>query len=159
MSKKPRLKINPTIQGGIVVTVKVGEVQLPLRNPIPISNFPDFIDKLEAITEYIDFEGKTGWTDDEIYDFFDSYLTIGAIRFFEILASEGQWVQRTYILDELKMEGRTLAGTLSSPGQHFSKYGKDPIYEKEWKKDEKGDWNLYYQLKPEYLDLVRKWFE
>lgn len=60
----------------------------------------------------------------------------------------------------MKIDGRSLAGTLSSPGQYFARWRKDPIYERTWKHDEKSvEESLYYRMKPKYQDMIREVFE
>lgn len=159
--ERPSVKIKPVIEKGQVIIVEVDNEPLPLKRPIPVPDFPAFYEKLLALIEYVDFSGKSGWTDEEI-NFFLFEITERSCEFFEILAKDGGWVRRDKILSILKIDGKKLAGTLSSPGQYFSYWRKDPIYEKERRislKDESPREYLYYRLKPKYLERVREWFE
>lgn len=156
----PPVKINPVIQENQIITVQVGDVHLPLRRPIPLSNFQDFIDKLQAISLYVDWEGESGWTDNEVFDFLDNEITSGAMHFFEVLADNDDWINREEVLAELKISGKKLAGTLSSPGQFFSKYQKEALYKKEWKQENEDEvYTLYYRLNPKYSEVIKTFFK
>lgn len=150
-----KLQIKPIIEGGKIVYIEVGYEPLPLRAPIPLERFSDLISKLEALSEYIDFGGESGWTEDEL-EIFTYIITNKAREFFQILASDGGWVSRETVQEKMHIKGRALAGILSSPGQYFSRNRKDPIYESD-KRREEGDEkeNYYYRIKPEYLDSLR----
>jgi len=157
VSESTKLEIRPTIRGSEIVSIEVENETLALKRPIPLEEFPKFIEMLESISKYIDFKGEGGWTYDDV-ELLLSSISDNAGRFFEILASEGTWVAREFILDELDLTPNTLAGTLSSPGQFFSKFRMEPIYDKEWRHMEKG-WDLCYKIKGEYLEMMRSAFK
>lgn len=151
------VKIRPVIRGGQVTTVEVGDVPLALKRPIPLADFPTFVSMIERLSDYIDWEGDSPFTEDELFYFVHAEITDGAREFFQILAIEGDWVLRDRVLSILKMNGQELAGTLSSPGQYFSRNRKDPIYEKMSRKEEEGEpAKSYYRLKPKYLTILRE---
>jgi hypothetical protein len=152
--------IRPVIEGEHIIYVEIGYEPLPLVRPIHLNDFPDFVSKVQALSEYVNFEGKTGWTLDEIHMFLHVDITNKARRFFEILAQEGGWVRREEIQSRMNIVGRALAGILSSPGQYFSRWRKDHLYEMENRLEEDDDEERpYYQIKPLYLDDVKQALE
>ena len=153
--ERSALKITPVIEGGHVITVEVNGEPLPLKAPIPISDLGNFIEKLEEVAKYIDFSGESGWTDDDL-EYFFIFITDRARNFFKILSTEGDWIIRDKILSILKVGGRQLAGTLSSPGQYFTYNRKEPLYEKELISSEDESQTYAYRIKPKYLESVRE---
>lgn len=152
--------IRPVIEGELIIYVEIGYEPLPLRKPIHLNDFPDFVAKVQALSEYVDFEGQTGWTLDEVHMFLHVDITKKARRFFEILAIESGWVKREEIQSRMNIVGRALAGILSSPGQYFSRWRKDPLYEMETRMEENDDKERpYYRIKPKYLNDVRQALE
>jgi len=149
------LVIRPEIRDGKIVTIEIGYESIPLKKPIPLSEFSEIINLLEKLNEYIDFGGQSGWSFTEIDAFIWGEISEKAHDFFKILAEYGDWVKREVILKELKISGRVLAGALSSPGQYFSRYKKDPIYEKMSRLEESEKEIICYRIKPDYLDLIR----
>lgn len=155
-----KLQIKPIIEDSRIIHVEVGSEALPLKSPIPLESFSDFIDKLEALAEYVDFEGESGWGYDEIEYFLWVHITDKASQFFRILAKDGGWVRRDIIQEEIKIKGRALAGILSSPGHYFSRWRKDPLYEMNKRKEESDDEEYYYyRIKTKYLGYIREVFE
>ena len=156
MTTQSKLEIRPTIRGSEVVSVEVENETLALKQPIPLREFSKFIEMLEGLSVYVDFKGKSGWTYDDIEDFIFS-ISDNAKQFFNILAVEGRWVSRKEVLSIMDIGGSTLAGSLSSPGQYFSRKRMEPVYEKEWRRDE-DDWELYYRVLERYLEMMKKVF-
>lgn len=152
--KRPELTIRPVIREGKVVTIDIGDDSLALIRPIPLEDFPAFYEKLKDISQYIDFGGYAGWNVDDLGWFLYIEITSRATAFLLILTEAGDWVNRKDILKEMKIEGRVLAGVLSSPGQYFTRFRRKPIYEKKEEEEE-----VYYRIVPEYLEMVKEAFE
>jgi len=151
--KRPELTIRPVIREGKVVTIDIGDDSLALIRPIPLEDFPAFYQKLKDISKYIDFGGYAGWNVDDLGWFLLLEITSRAHDFFEILTKAGDWVNRDDIIKEMKINGRVLAGILSSPGQYFTRYRRKPIYEKR-----EEEYEIYYRIVPEYLEMVKEAF-
>jgi len=148
--------IKPVIKNGEVITAEIGSTSLALKKPIPLSEFSDFVKKLEAIAEYIDFAGNSGWNDEELEVFLLWEISDRAHDFFKILSKQKEWTNRKKILKTMKITPSSLAGTLSSPGQYFTRWKKDPVYEKDWKRVENKEELLHYRIKPKYFDMIKK---
>ncbi|MCW3990688.1 MAG: hypothetical protein NWE88_11515 [Candidatus Bathyarchaeota archaeon] len=154
-----RVRIKPTIEDGQVTYLEVGYIPLPLTKPIPLDQLPDFISKLEAIAKYVNFGGESGWDLAELHTFIYDDISTKSARFFEIITVEGDWVNRNKILEILGISGRALAGVLSSPGQYFSRWNKDPIYENKWVEEKGEEGVLHYRIKSAYLNFMKEIFE
>lgn len=154
----PVLEVTPVIRGGFIVNLQVGSLREPLalRKPLPISELPNLYSLLVEINNYIDFQGQSGWTIDEAYPFLCNIISEKAYTFFTIIAKNKDWTSREKILKEMKIDGKTLAGVLSSPGQYFARYQKEALYEPNDRVDENKKLRRYYRIKPDFLDMVRE---
>lgn len=150
--------IVPEIINRQVVKLTVGDTYLPLRKPIPLSEFPEFILDIINLAKYVNFSGKQEWRRNDVIHFLHT-IRDTAQKFIDILIEyKDMWVPRETILTILRINKvREFSGALSSPGQYFVKYRKEPLYETS--KTIIGGTKKYeykYRINPKYFDLVVK---
>jgi len=154
------ITVKPTIEGDEVKSVEVDGTPLPLQRALKIDEYAEFHQKLMEIAQYINFGGTAGWSAEDIFNFLEWEITDKAHQFFAILTEEGGWVRRDKIQNKMNVKGRALAGILSSPGQYFRRWNRDPLYEMQNRREKNDDKEYpYYRIKKEYLESFKSIFK
>lgn len=158
------MAIKPTIEEGKVTKIEIGNVQLPLKKNISFEELPKVVEKLEYLSQFIDFS-KTGevkvprteWTKEEAFDFLNN-RNQRQITFFRILAEKGEIRRKDLIkemknrLNDPKFRGLILAGILAGIGIRTNRLNKEYLYEQNWKTD-----GWYYKLNEKYATIIEQW--
>lgn len=108
--------------------IEIGSVSLALRKDMSLEELPSVVERLEYLSQYIDFSkaeeakpARKGWQKEEGFTFLDD-RNQRQITFFEILAEKSE-ISITKVINEMRnrlnepnFKGLTLAGVLGGVG-------------------------------------------
>ena len=139
-----------------------------LREPKPIGEAGKYLSLIQEFerlfdtslikTEEAEIEGEEWSTVDEIKMFYEEkYKKTQA--YFQVLAESGEWISSAELrkgMEKLGFKGvvpQSLSGIRSGNTKSYRKWEKESLDEAEWND---GEWQNYYRIKPQYLDLLRE---
>ena len=167
------LSIRPLLRGTKIVSLKVEDVQLPLKKSLSLEDLPKLVEAAEVFFEYIDIkmlgesifeqqeEKLPEWENEALRNFVITSLRDSQAVLLGVLV-EYEEVTREEFIDEMKKRlkdakyrGWDLGGQLAGITMKSKSAGYERPFKKEWR-IVGNEWKCFYCLsKKKYADIIR----